>query len=104
LPARFPLVAAALADGATGERHAAAICRTVDGLPEAAAEHAEAVEAALVGHARTLNPEQLAVLARTVTACLDPDGSLAAETDQARQRSSDFAPRSPRATRSSTAQ
>jgi hypothetical protein len=85
-PAKFPLVAAAVADGAISDRHAALICRTIDGLPEAAAEQAGAVEATLVEHARTLNPDQLAMLTRTVRACLDPDGVLASERDHDRRR------------------
>jgi uncharacterized protein DUF222/HNH endonuclease len=86
LPAKFPLVAAAVAEGAIGDRHAALICRTIDGLPDAVLEQAGAVEATLVEHARTLNPDQLAVLTRTVRACLDPDGVLAAERDHDRHR------------------
>jgi hypothetical protein len=86
LTARFPQVAAAVADGAISDRHAALICRTINDLPAAALEHAEAVEATLVEHARVLNPDQLAMLARTVRACIDPDGSLASERDQDRRR------------------
>ena len=59
-PPKFPLVAAAVAEGAIGDRHAALICRTIDGLPDAVLEHAGAVEAMLVEHARILNPDQLA--------------------------------------------
>ena len=44
------------------------------------------MEATLVEHARTLNPDQLAVLTRTVRACLDPDGVLASEHDHDRRR------------------
>src|SRR5689334_17729488 len=86
LPAKFPLVAAAVAQGAIGDRHAALICRTIDGLHDAVLEQAGAVEATLVEHARTLNPDQLAVLTRTVRACLDPDGVLTAERDHDRHR------------------
>ena len=86
LPARFPQVAAAVAQGAISGRHAALICRTVDELPEAAVEHAAAVEAMLVEHARVVNPDQLAVLTRTVRACLDPDGVLVSERDHERRR------------------
>jgi hypothetical protein len=85
-PAKFPLVAAAVADGAIGDRHAALICRTIDSLPDAVLEQAGAVEATLVEHARSLNPDQLAVLTRTVRACLDPDGVLACERDHDRRR------------------
>ena len=86
LPARFPQVAGAVAQGAISGRHAALICRTIDDLPEAAVEQAGAVEAMLVEHARTLNPDQLAVLTRTVRACLDPDGALGSERDHERRR------------------
>ena len=44
-------------------------------LPAAAAEQAGAVEAALIEHARPLNPDQLGRAARRLVACLDPDGS-----------------------------
>ena len=86
LPARFPQVAAAVAEGAISGRHAALICRTIDELPEAVVEHAAAVEAMLVEHARVVNPDQLTVLTRTVRACLDPDGVLASERDHERRR------------------
>ena len=86
LPARFPQVAAAVAEGAIYDRHAALICRTIDGLPAAVLGQAGAVEATLVEHARTLNPDQLAVLTRTVRACLDPAGVLTAERDHDRRR------------------
>jgi hypothetical protein len=49
-------------------------------------EHAAAVEATLVEHARAVNPDLLAVLTRTVRACLDPDGVLVSERDQERRR------------------
>src|SRR5690349_22368547 len=86
LPARFPEVAAAVADGAIGDRHAALICRTITDLPDAVLGQAGAVEATLVEHVRTLNPDQLAVLTRTVRACLDPDGVLTSERDHDRHR------------------
>ena len=44
------------------------------------------VEPTLLVHARTLDPERLAVVARRVVACLDPDGVLATDRDQARRR------------------
>jgi Domain of unknown function (DUF222)/HNH endonuclease len=44
------------------------------------------VEVTLVEHARVVNPDQLAVLTRTVRACLDPDGVLACEHDHDRHR------------------
>jgi hypothetical protein len=86
LPARFPQVAAAVAEGAISDRHARLICRTIVELPEAAVEQAGAVEAMLAEHARVVNPDQLTVLTRTVRACLDPDGALASERDHERRR------------------
>ena len=86
LPTRFPRVAAAVADGAISDRHAALICRTITDLPEAGLEHADAVEAMLVEQARILNPDELTVLTRTVLACMDPDGVLASEHDHDRRR------------------
>jgi uncharacterized protein DUF222/HNH endonuclease len=79
-------VASAVAEGAIGDRHAALICRTITELPDAVLGQAETVEASLVEHARLLNPDQLAVLTRTVRACLDPDGVRAAERDHDRHR------------------
>src|SRR5690349_24783645 len=52
LPAKFPLVAAAVAQGAIGDRHAALICRPLTDLPDAAPEQPGAVAATLVQHAR----------------------------------------------------
>jgi Domain of unknown function (DUF222)/HNH endonuclease len=90
LPPRFPQVASALADGTISPRHAAIICATVDRLPDRlAAEQPDLVaqvEPTLLEHAQTLDPEQLAVLARRVTAGLDPDGVLATDRDHARRR------------------
>jgi uncharacterized protein DUF222 len=71
-------------------RHAAIICGAVDRLPDRVAtdqpDLVAQVEPTLLEHAQTLDPEQLAVLARRVTACLDPDGVLATDRDQARRR------------------
>jgi Domain of unknown function (DUF222)/HNH endonuclease len=90
LESRFPLVASALAHGEISVRHATIICATVDRLPDRVAtdqpDLAAQVEPTLLEHAQTLDPEQLAVLARRVTACLDPDGVLATDHDQARHR------------------
>jgi len=57
-----------VAEGAISDRHAALICRTITDLPAAVLEQAGAVEATLVEHARTQNPDQLAVLTRPVRA------------------------------------
>ena len=90
LPARFPLVAAAMADGTISVRHAAVITATVDRLPERVVadqpELVAQVEPILLEHARMLDPDRLAVVAHAVTACLDPDGTLASERDHERRR------------------
>jgi hypothetical protein len=50
---------------------------TVEKLPDAVRhEHAGQVEAELVGHAQSFDPQQLGKLAARVTAWLDPDGAL----------------------------
>ena len=90
LPARFPQVAAAMADGTISVRHAAVITATVDRLPERVVtdqpELVAQVEPILLEHARTLDPDRLAVVAHAVTAYLDPDGTLASERDHERRR------------------
>ncbi len=86
LPPVFPAVAAAQAEGAICDRHAAVIRSTVHALPAAAAGQAEQVEAALTGHARTLDPDQLGKAARRLLACLDPDGTRPDDADHARRR------------------
>ena len=54
---RFPLVAAAQADGVLSDRHAAVIIRTIDTLPEKVADRfADFVEQTLVEHGRHLDP------------------------------------------------
>ena len=86
LPPVLPAVAAAQAEGAISDRHAAVIRHTVHALPAAAAEQAEQVEQALTGHAQHLDPDQLGKAARRLLACLDPDGRLPDDADHARRR------------------
>ena len=86
LPPVLPAVAAAQAEGAISDRHAAVIRHTVHALPAAAAEQAEQVEAALTGHAQRLDPDQLGKAARRLLACLDPDGTQPDDADHARRR------------------
>ena len=90
LEPRFPHVAAALAEGTISARHATVITATVDRLPDRVLteqpELVAQVEPTLLEQARALDPERLAVLARTVATCLDPDGQLATEQDQQRRR------------------
>ena len=86
LPPMLPAVAAAQAEGAISDRHAAVIRHTVHALPAAAAEQAEQVEQALTGHAQRLDPDQLGKAARRLLACLDPDGTRPDDADHARRR------------------
>ena len=78
LESRFPQVAAALPDGTVSARHANLIITTVDRLPDRVVDkHPELVaqvEPTLLEQARTVDPDQLAMLARRIVACLDPDG------------------------------
>jgi hypothetical protein len=77
LPPAYPAVAAAQAEGLISERHARVVVDTVEKLPDAVRhEHAGQVEAELVGHAQSFDPQQLGKLAARVTAWLDPDGAL----------------------------
>jgi hypothetical protein len=77
LPAIFPAVAAAQAQGLISERHARLIVQTVDKLPDAAqAEHGAEVEEQLVDYAGRFDPVQLDKLATRISAHLDPDGRL----------------------------
>ena len=88
LPPLFEQVAAAQAEGAISPAHAKVITDAVDALPAAVqAEHADAVEARLVHDARSFDPQQLAALARRITATLDPDGVRADDRDHQRRRS-----------------
>jgi Domain of unknown function (DUF222)/HNH endonuclease len=90
LAPRFPQVGAALAAGAISSRHATVITATVNRLPDAVLtdqpELVAQVEPTLLGYAGTVDPDRLAVLARTVAVCLDPDGQLVAEKDHQRDR------------------
>jgi hypothetical protein len=94
LPPIFAQVAAAQASGEISAAHARVITRCVDALPVAVqAEHDLAVQATLLTHAEALNPRQLAVCARRIGDCLDPDGTLATERDRHRGRDVRIHPR-----------
>jgi hypothetical protein len=87
LPAEYEHVAAAQDAGELSERHAALIVKTIHDLPLAIRdERGEELEAELVGYALRFDPDQLARLARRLSACLDPDGVLhdAKERDRLR--------------------
>jgi hypothetical protein len=75
--ARYPLVAAAHADGDLSPEHARVITTTIEALPDEVADtHGELLEAAFVAEARELDPVLLARRARHVLERLDPDGVL----------------------------
>ena len=87
LPPIFEQVAAAQADGIISAAHARVITGCIEHLPVAVqAEHDLAVEQTLLTHAQTLNPRQLAVCARRIHDCLNPDGTLTTERDRHRRR------------------
>ncbi len=69
----LPAVAAGLADGAIGYRHAAVITRAIRDLP---ADRVPAAEAILAPAAVDLDAGRLAVLARRLTYLINPDGAL----------------------------
>ena len=69
----LPGVAAALADGAIGYRHAAVAARAVRDLPAAAVPAAERI---LLDAARELDAGRLTLVGRRLDYLLDPDGTL----------------------------
>jgi hypothetical protein len=91
LAAVFEHVAAAQVSGEISQRHALVIERTIDQLPDAAqAEQGEQVERDLVKYASGFDPKHLSVLARRMSDCLDPDGTLTEPADQQRRRDVSF--------------
>ena len=87
LPPIFAQIAAVQASGGLSAAHARVITRCIEALPVAVqAEHDLAVEQTLLEAAQSLNPRQLAVCARRISDCLDPDGTLATERDRHRRR------------------
>ncbi|WP_425845535.1 DUF222 domain-containing protein [Agrococcus sp. TSP3-2-1] len=81
IPAKYPAVAGALAEGEISFAQAQAIVTGLEpAAPRADVEQLAAAEQSLVGHATDpgmpLPPEQLTVLARRCVALLDPDGVL----------------------------
>src|SRR5437764_504124 len=65
----YPATAEALAAGVIGPEHAAAIADTVERIPVAdRAEHASAVEKALLEHARTVDPGTVRLLGQRILA------------------------------------
>src|SRR3954454_22062737 len=79
----FPATAEALADGAIGPEHAAAVAETVEAIPtQERAEHAASVETTLLDHARTNDQRTIRLLGQRILAHLDPDGPSPEEQRQ----------------------
>jgi hypothetical protein len=75
LEPRLPATAEALSVGEIGGEHAAAVAEVVEAIPaQDQAEHATAVEATLLEHARTSDPRTVRMLGQRILAHLDPDG------------------------------
>ena len=84
----YPLVAAALAEGAISSRHARTVTTTLDGLPDQVrAAEGEAVETPLVDFGRAHDPALLGRYAQAVGYYFDQDGRYrdAEERDRKRQ-------------------
>ncbi len=76
VPARFPLVGAAVTAGEVGVREAALICSTITGFPR---HHppavVEAAEQFLVDQAAVLDPKTFKQTAREIALMANPDGT-----------------------------
>ena len=73
--------------GTLDDAQVAVIVRTLDGLPHALPVHElELAEATLVQAAHALNATELGAVATRLTDTIDPDGTLASDTDQQRRR------------------
>lgn len=87
LPAKYAAVAAAQEQGSIGERHARVVIEAIEHLPAAVREaEGEQLEAQLVGYAEQFDPHQLARLARRMSDCLNPDGTLTDAAERERER------------------
>lgn len=82
----LPELAAAFAEGAVGPEHVRVILRVLATLPSHLHEHRPALEADLVHHARTLDPDAVEKLGRRAIALLDPDGPRPREPKPSRNR------------------
>ncbi|MEJ8278264.1 HNH endonuclease signature motif containing protein [Pseudonocardia spirodelae] len=84
--AELPELAAAFAQGAVGDGHVRVILRVLATLPPHLHEHRPVLEADLVHHARTLDPDAVEKLGRRAIALLDPDGPRPREPKPSRTR------------------
>lgn len=84
--AELPELAAAFAEGAVGAEHVRVVQRVLAMLPPHLHEHRPVLEADLVHHARTLDPDAVEKLGRRAIALLDPDGPRPREPKPSRNR------------------
>ncbi|MEZ5210730.1 DUF222 domain-containing protein [Gordonia sp. (in: high G+C Gram-positive bacteria)] len=86
LDPKFPVTAAAVADGAIGETHVWVIEEVMDKIPTSVDPEARVkAEAMLADAARRLNPAGVTMVGNRILAHLDPDGTLADDKDRQRQ-------------------
>ncbi|MEZ5212626.1 DUF222 domain-containing protein [Gordonia sp. (in: high G+C Gram-positive bacteria)] len=86
LDSKFPVTAAAVADGAIGETHVWVIEEVMDKIPSSVDPEARVkAEAMLADAARRLSPSGLTMVGNRILAHLDPDGTLADDEDRQRQ-------------------
>ncbi|WP_375499498.1 DUF222 domain-containing protein [uncultured Jatrophihabitans sp.] len=93
LPARYPAVAAAQADGQLAARQARVITCMLDKLPDTVLERVPEVEAALVDSAQRYDASALQKLADRHRDWLDPDGTLDDVEKRRRERDLRFTQR-----------
>lgn len=87
LPAVFPAVAHALAEGVISPDHAVLITRTIHALPHSVALlHASNVETDLVALSRELTVREVTTCAQRILDALDPDGAQPSHEQQQRDR------------------
>lgn len=86
LPAEYPAVSCALADGMLGLDAAAVIVQHLAQADTAPLEHRDRAEHALVEAAATLSADLVAVRARVWREALDPDGAEPRDEDLRRRR------------------
>ncbi|MEZ5211091.1 DUF222 domain-containing protein [Gordonia sp. (in: high G+C Gram-positive bacteria)] len=86
LDPKFPVTAAAVADGAIGETHVWVIEEVMDKIPSSVDPEARVkAEAMLADAARRLSPAGVTMVGNRILAHLDPDGTLADDKDRQRQ-------------------
>lgn len=87
LPPQCPATANALAEGAIGPDHVAAIIGVISRIPQAVEPTRQSLaEEMLADNARVLSPKGIAEMGARILAHLDPDGRLTDDRDRARQR------------------